>query len=254
VNLTIHSDSNKIRQVLTNLISNAVKYTHEGTVEVGFELHKGSIEFYVKDTGIGISEEEQNRIFDTFYRSKRVLSSAIRGTGLGLNIAKELVSLMGGTIGVSSVLDKGSRFYFTIPVEQTVEEQIVNVLPQIARQNVADLTILVADDESVNFQLIKILLKGKVKRVDHAANGKEAVELVAQNKYNLILMDLKMPVMGGIEATKILRKKYPDLPIIAQTAFTLPEDKKVALQAGCNDFISKPLRKEHLMEIMNKYS
>lgn len=253
-NLSIQSDSNKIKQVLTNLISNAIKYTHEGSVEVGFESHHGVIEFYVKDTGIGISEDEQDRIFDTFYRSEEVISSAIRGTGLGLNIAKELVSLMGGTIGVSSVLNEGSRFYFSIPVEPTFEEQIVNPLPQVMQQNIAGLTVLVADDELVNFQLIKILLKDKVKRIDHAINGKEAVELVLQNKYSLILMDLKMPVMGGIEATKILRAKYPNLPIIAQTAFTLPEDKKSALQAGCNDFISKPLRKEKLMEIMSKYS
>ena len=239
---------------MTNLISNAVKYTVKGNVEVGYDLHQGFIEFYVKDTGIGISEDEQNLIFDTFYRSEEVISSAIRGTGLGLNIAKELVDLMGGKIGVSSILNKGSHFYFTIPVEHIVGEHVKNSLPQTTKQNLADLTILVADDESINFQLIKILLNGKVKRVDHAVNGKEAVELVSQNEYNLVLMDMKMPVMGGIEATKILRKQYPDLPIIAQTAFTLPEDKKLALQAGCNDFISKPLKKENLMEIMNKYS
>ena len=251
--LVMHSDADKITQVMTNLVSNAVKYTPAGSVEIGFELHYGYIEFYVKDTGIGIPKQEQQQIFETFYRSERVISSAIGGTGLGLSISKELVSLLGGSLGVNSEPNKGSRFYFTIPFAQSELAIPEKSISQPVKLKLKDFVLLIADDELVNFQYLKILLKDKVKQIDHALNGKEAVELASKNSYNLILMDLKMPVMGGIEATRILKKQFPELPIVAQTAYTLPEDKAFALQSGCDEFISKPIKKERLMEIIDKY-
>jgi CheY-like chemotaxis protein len=249
----MQSDADKITQVLTNLVSNAVKYTPAGSVEIGFDLLPGNIEFYVKDTGIGIPEQEQQYIFETFYRSERAISSAIRGTGLGLSISKELVSLLGGKLGVSSVPNKGSRFYFTVPFVSSELVIPVKSVSQSVKYKLKDFILLVADDEPVNFLYLKTLLKDKVKRIDHALNGKEAIELASKNNYDLVLMDIKMPVMGGIEATKILKKQLPELPIIAQTAYSLPEDKALALQAGCDEFISKPIIKEKLMEIINKY-
>lgn len=251
--LIMQSDADKITQVLTNLVSNAVKYTPTGRVEVGFDLHHGTVEFYVKDTGFGVPEQEQQQIFEAFYRSDHVISAAISGNGLGLSIARELVTLLGGKLGVNSGTDKGSHFYFTIPFVPSELEILEKSVPQPVKIKLKDFILLVADDEPVNFQYLKILLKDKVKRIDHALNGEEAVELASKSRYDLILMDLKMPVMGGIEATKILKKQFPELPIVAQTAYSMPEDREYALQSGCDEFISKPIKKEKLMEIINKY-
>jgi signal transduction histidine kinase/CheY-like chemotaxis protein len=251
--LIILSDAGKIRQVLTNFAANAVKFTSEGSVELGFDLQNGFVEFYVTDTGIGIPEKEQQRIFDSFYRSEQAVSSAIEGTGLGLSIAKELVELMGGVIGVSSEQNKGSRFFFSIPLEKSDKRNSGKPKSGTDQKEFKDFTILIAEDVQVHYQYIEILLKDKVNRIDYAANGKEAVELALKNSYNLILMDLKMPVMGGIEATKILRLQFPDIPIIAQTAYSLPEEKEKALQAGCTDFLSKPFKKKELIEVINRY-
>ena len=250
--LVILSDADKIRQVLTNFVSNALKYTNKGCVELGFEQKGCTVEFYVKDTGIGIPKHEQERIFESFYRGKQALSSAIRGTGLGLSITKELVDLLKGTIGVSSEQNKGSRFYFSIPciaseMEKPGKPSVCNNI------SLLDHSLLIVDDELINYQYLEILLKNRVKRIDHAKNGKEAVEMAQKNSYNLILMDMKMPVMGGIEATEILKQQFPELTIIAQTAFSLPEEKASALQAGCDDFLSKPIKKEDVMVMINKY-
>jgi signal transduction histidine kinase/CheY-like chemotaxis protein len=251
--LVMQSDAGKIKQILTNLVSNAMKYTLEGIVKLGFDLQDGFVEFYVTDTGIGIPETEQERIFDSFYRSERAISSSIEGTGLGLCIAKELVELLDGMIGVSSSLDKGSRFFFSIPLEESDKIDPRIPLFQAEQKYLKENTILIAEDKRVHYLYIEILLKDKVKRIDHATNGKEAVELALKNSYNLILMDLKMPVMGGIEATKILKRQLPDIPIIAQTAYSMPEEKESALKAGCADFLTKPIRKRDLIEMINRY-
>ena len=251
--LVMLSDAGKIRQVLTNFVANAVKYTLGGSVKLGFDLQNGFVEFYVTDTGIGIPEEEQQRIFESFYRCELAISSAIEGTGLGLSIAKELVELMGGVIGVSSEPNKGSRFFFSIPLEKSDKMNSEKPLLQTEQKQLKDFTILVAEDERVSYQYIEILLKDKVKRIDRATNGKEAVELALKNSYNLILMDLKMPVMSGIEAAKILKQQFPDIPIIAQTAYSMPEEKESALKAGCADFLTKPIKKRELIEMINRY-
>jgi signal transduction histidine kinase len=249
----MQSDAGKIKQILTNLVANAIKYTMEGFVKLGFELKDGLVKFYVTDTGIGIPEKEQERIFESFYRSEQAISSAIEGSGLGLSIAKELVELMGGVIGVSSGLNKGSHFFFLIPYEKPEKINPGKPLLQTEQKYLKDLTILIAEDEPVSYKYIEILLKDKVKRIDHTTNGKEAVELALKNSYNLILMDLKMPVMGGIEASKILKQQFPDIPIIAQTAYSSPEEKESALKAGCADFLTKPFKKRELIEMINKY-
>jgi CheY-like chemotaxis protein len=251
-NLIVRSDADKIKQVLANLVSNAIKYTLKGGVELGFDMQNRNVEFYVKDTGMGISEREQKQIFEPFYRGEQVISAAIGGTGLGLNIAKELIELLGGEIGVNSAPNQGSRFYFTIPVEQSDKSHSEKALPQAFQEDWKDLTILIAEDEPDNYLYLEILLKNKVKRIDHAINGMKAVELSSKNRYNLVLMDLKMPVMDGIEATKKIKQQFPDIPIIAQTAYTTPEEKDKALQAGCDAYIAKPIKKADLMAIINK--
>jgi PAS domain S-box-containing protein len=251
--LTLRADVKKIRQVIINFVSNSLKYTAEGYIELGFELKEGSVEFFVRDTGMGITEKEKELIFDVFYRSEQALSSAIRGTGLGLNIAKELIDLMGGNIWVLSESGKGSTFYFTVPVDQSEQLRLEEPPKLTFNQGLNNLNILIVDDEHFNIQYLEILFKDKVKKVDYALNGKEAVEMAFQNNYDLILMDLKMPIMDGIEATRILKEKYPEILIIAQTACAFPEEKDSAMLAGCDDFIVKPINKEKMMKVINKY-
>lgn len=251
-NLVVVSDADKIKQILANLVSNAIKYTLKGGVEIGFNLQNGNVEFYVKDTGMGISEREQKRIFEPFYRGEQAISAAIGGTGLGLNIAKELIELLGGKMGVTSAPDQGSRFYFTIPAEQSDKPHPEKALPGTVQTDWKDFTILIAEDEPDNYLYLEILLKNKVKRIDHAINGLKAVEMASKNRYDLVLMDIKMPIMDGIEATMKLKQQFPDMPVIAQTAYATPEEKEQVLQAGCDDYISKPIKKAALMEIISK--
>ncbi|MEI7423677.1 MAG: PocR ligand-binding domain-containing protein [Prolixibacteraceae bacterium] len=251
-NLMINADFNKIRQVLTNFLSNAVKYTSDGHIEVGFEVNNSQIGFFVSDTGMGISKHELQLIFDAFYRGEQAISMAIRGTGLGLNIAKELIDIMGGKIGVESELDKGSRFYFNIPLEQSYPD-VQGTLAK--RSNIIDkekLSILIVDDEFYNIHYLKTVLKGKVQCVDLAINGKEAIEKVRSKKYDLILMDLKMPVMGGLEATKILKAEFPELPVVVQTACAFPEEKELALNAGCDGYIVKPITRDKMFDVISR--
>ncbi len=253
-NLTILSDANKIRQVLINLVSNAIKYTSHGFVELGYNFFIDHIEFFVKDTGMGIPQKEFQRIFETFYRSEQALSQAIRGNGLGLNIAKELVELMGGKIGVSSEVNIGSRFSFTVPVDSSSVLKFENRQKRIPSEDISEMSILVAEDEPINFQYIKTLLENRVKKIDHALNGKIAVDMVSTTHYDLVLMDLKMPVMGGLEATKIIKEMHPSVRIIVQTAYTFAEEQELAYQAGCDDLISKPIQEEVLLESIRKYA
>jgi len=250
-NLIVRADESKIRQVLTNLVSNAVKYTPKGFIEIGYCIVDQSLEFYVKDTGIGVPLKEQKKIFETFFRGEAAISNAIRGNGLGLNIAKELVEVMHGTIGVISEPMKGSHFYFTIPLVTATQIDIPKTQPVVSHQ-AKDLSILVADDEPLNFQYIEILLKGIAKRLDHASNGKIAVEMALKQEYDLVLMDIKMPIMDGIEATKIILESKPDLPVIGQTAFNSGEDLELARKAGFVDFVIKPISKASLLKTISK--
>jgi CheY-like chemotaxis protein len=242
------SDENKITQVLTCLASNAIKYTPQGFIEIGFSVDNHQVEFFVKDSGIGISESDQLKIFDTFFRTEQAIALAIRGTGLGLNIARELVTLMGGTIGVTSQLGKGSRFFFTVPVEhfELKNHETTNHSGETGR--FPDLNILVVDDEPINCQLIELLLRDVVGHIDFAFDGQEAVDKASVAKYDLVLMDIKMPVMGGLEATLILKARHPGIKIIAQTAFSLPEEQELAFQAGCDEVLTKPIIKNKLLE------
>ncbi len=252
-NLTIISDADKIRHILTILASNALKYTFEGSVEMGFDLTHGSIEFFVHDTGIGIPINEQEHIFKSFYRGQKAISKVIGGTGLGLNIAKMLVDLLNGKIGFSSIIDKGSQFYFSLPEVKFEDSLVRKPAGGINQKEVKDCRVLIAEDESDSFLYLNILLRNKVKSVDRAKNGMEAVEMAGKKNYDFILMDLKMPLMGGIEAIQKLKIRYPLIPIIAQTAYATHEEKEKAMEAGCNDYLTKPIRKDELFAMIEKY-
>jgi CheY-like chemotaxis protein len=179
---------------------------------------------------------------------------AIGGTGLGLSIAKELVRSLNGKIWLESEKGKGSCFHFSIPVILTEELVHEEKLVHSPHHKLKDMSILIADDEQINFLYLEILLKSSVKKIDHAYNGKEAVDMVALKMYDLIFMDLKMPEMNGYDATKQIKSSHPKIPIIAQTAYASVEDKERAVMAGCDDFIAKPIRKNVLLEIIEKYT
>jgi len=253
LNLKVQSDESKIRNILIQLVSNALKFTEVGSVEMGFDFHDSNLEFYVQDTGIGIKDQEQLAIFESFYRGEHALSYAIRGAGLGLNIAKELVGLLGGEIGVTSGSGEGSLFHFSIPIEYAKAKLSTNPNNLSASKNSGNMALLIVDDEVPNFEHFNYFLKGEAKRIDHATNGQKALEMALKNTYDLILMDMKMPGIDGIQATKELKKLFPALPIIIQTAYSTPHERDVAIQAGCDDFIPKSIKREKLIEIVNRY-
>jgi PAS domain S-box-containing protein len=252
--ILIEADDFKIKQVLTNFMSNAIKYTSDGHVTLGLETEDTTLRFFVEDTGIGIPEEEQPHVFEAFYRGNEVMNSAIRGTGLGLNIAKELVQLMGGEIGVSSEHGKGSRFFFTLPYRQAkLRNTSKTPAPDISKKK-DNLRILVAEDDDTNFLYMEVLLKNRTKKTDRARNGAEVLELLKNNRYDLILMDLKMPVLSGTEATREVKKMYPDLPVIATTAYATQDEREKALSAGCDAYLTKPISKTDLYALLNRYT
>ncbi len=253
--LIIYADEAKIRQILTNYASNAIKHTFEGTVEIGFFTEENEIEFYVKDTGLGIPEEEQLLIFEPFYRGKQSTNAAIRGTGLGLSIARQLSDLMGGKTGVSSDLGRGSYFYLNIPLRKKKQSgKQKQIIPeQKTFKGWENIKVIIAEDDPANYLFLEVLLKNKVKILDHAWNGKDAVDMVKQNNYDIVFMDIKMPVMNGMEATKQIKEKFPKLPVIAQTAYSHPEERKKIMASGCDDFMAKPINKSDLYKIIEKY-
>jgi PAS domain S-box-containing protein len=250
----IRADIDKIRQVITNFMTNAIKYTPEGSVKTGFELQNKQILFFVEDTGMGIPKQEIPHIFEAFYRGSEVTRSAIRGTGLGLNIAKELVELMGGTIGVQSHHGRGSRFYFSLPYQPVKMTETPQQQQTFQPKKWSDLNILVAEDDDTSYLYLEALLKGKVRQLDWARNGAEAVKMVQKNHYDIVLMDMKMPVLTGDKAIQKIKEKFPEIPVIATTAYAMPEEKERAYAAGCDEYLNKPIKKEGLLALIDKYA
>jgi len=242
------TDGAKVTQVMTGFIDNAIKYTNQGHIAFGCKLHKNKLRFYVSDTGVGIREEEQPFVFDRFYRSELAQRNAIRGNGLGLSIAKGLVELLEGHIGLSSQEGKGSTFYFDIPlVVSKNEHKKPFKLDKAKQQLIEQLVVLVAEDEDDNYSYLETLLKDKVKAIIRANTGAEAIQIVDKQKIDLILMDLKMPVVNGIEATKAILSRHPNIPIIVQSAYAQPEEMKKAHSAGCKAYVVKPVDKDKLL-------
>lgn len=250
--LYIKADYEKIRQVLTNLVSNAIKYTIQGEIVIGCSLLTERIEFSVRDTGIGIPASEHKNIFNRFYRGEQVEKTAIRGTGLGLCIVKEMVQLLEGEIEVSSIPGEGSRFYFSIPLLREVPEPPKKVQHVSGDVDINDLSVLIVEDEIYNYMYLRALLGKLVKTIDHAFNGRDAIELVRHNTYDLILMDLKMPVMNGHDATIEIKKMYPDMMVIAQTAYSHQEEKDLALLSGCDGYITKPIIRDDILNVIDQ--
>ena len=255
----IYSDKIKWRQVINNLLNNALKFTHEGNIEIGAKGNNDHIEIYVKDTGIGIENEIKEKIFERFRQAENAIARTYGGTGLGLAIAKGYVELLNGKIWVDSEVGKGSTFSFRIPRNngksylKTLENDNTDILEPII--NFKDAAILVAEDEEINFQYMKRVLNGVgITKVIRARNGKEAIDSINNiGSVNLIMMDLKMPVINGFEAARKIKSINPKIPIIAQTALAIQGDREKALDAGCDDYIAKPINLDDLLDLLKKY-
>ncbi len=251
----ILTDESKLIQIFTNLLSNAIKFTHEGFVELGYTRNGDFAGFYVQDSGIGIPEPEHKKIFDRFYQVDKTVSRLYSGTGLGLAISNAYVELLGGEFSVTSSPGRGSRFSFRIPWKKPVSQTgFVSQSAAVTITGSLKKTILVAEDEESNFALVHAMLKPHGYNTIRAKNGRLALDLCKSNPdIELILMDIKMPVMDGFEATREILKIRPNLPIIAQTAYAHPSDRIRALETGCSDYLAKPFDRKQLLEVIAKY-
>lgn len=281
--LSIHSDKNRIFQVFSNLIGNAFKFTTEGSVSYGYKQEGERVVFYVKDTGLGIEPEKLGKVFQRFAK----LNNFAQGTGLGLSICKTIIERLGGEIAVSSEVGTGTTFTFWLPLENVIQDtetgtnshlpgeavgtQPSEVLPakedtprpkeettekeedlQATAVETEKATILIAEDTDSNFDLLNAIL-GRKYRLVRARDGMEAVTMYDEVNPDLILMDIKMPNLNGLEATRIIRQLSAEVPIIAQSAYAYEHDRNAAEEAGCNDFISKPIAQEKLKEKIKKW-
>jgi signal transduction histidine kinase/CheY-like chemotaxis protein len=255
-------DEKKLKQILINLTGNAVKFTEKGTVKVEVLLNRKFenqywLEFIVSDTGIGISPVNLPHIFDRFYQVEDRYSRKYSGTGLGLPIVKQLVDMQGGTITVKSNLASGTCFRIMMPfeiAETTVNDKNVNLAPVHSMLKAAKKKILVVDDHELNRELLVLLLKQYNCQVITASNGNEAITILNHKRFDLVLMDVQMPELNGIETTQIIRNQLAlELPIIACTAFSQPSEKKACEEAGMNDYLGKPVEETELLRLLSKY-
>lgn len=251
----ITTDASKLTQIISNLISNALKFTQHGSVNFGYEINDNQLEFFVEDTGIGIPIEMQEIIFNRFRQVETTNTRNFGGSGLGLSISKAYVELLGGKMWLSSEMGKGSVFYFSIPYKSTSLKETPET-PSIKKFNFGfstTKTVLIAEDEESNFMLLEEMLFKSGINIIKAVNGIDAYELCKSNPHiDLVLMDLKMPKMDGFEATMRIKELLPDLPIIAQTAFISEADRNRAIECGCSDFIIKPINKKILLSKINE--
>ena len=260
----IKTDREKIYAILTNLVKNAIKFTPSGSIifgynvdNVGTRVNPAVLEFFVKDTGAGIPPEQQKIIFERFRQGSDLLSRNYEGAGLGLSITKAYVEMLGGKIWLESEEGKGSEFHFTIPYSTESEEKnVINNIDPVGEteSQIKKIKIIIAEDDDPSAKLINLAVRVFDPIVFNVTTGIKAVEVCRNNPdIDLILMDIKMPEMDGYEATKEIRKFNKDVIIIAQTAFGLNDDKEKALEAGCNDYISKPINRVKLIDLIKTH-
>jgi len=252
----LKTDREKVYAILTNLVKNAIKYSNKGTIEIGYIKKDTSLEFYVKDTGIGIPNDRQDAIFERFIQADIPDEWAQQGAGLGLSITKAYLEMLGGKIWVQSQVGVGSTFYFTLPYNSVLTKEVVvqHFVPSYNTDQDRKLKILIAEDDKVSEMLIDKTLKIFAKEILKARTGVEAIEACQKNPdIDLIMMDIRMPDMGGYDATRQIRKFNKEVVIIAQTAHGLYGDREKAIEAGCNDYIAKPINKAELLLLIQKY-
>lgn len=252
--LVISTDRNRLFQVFSNLIGNATKFTAKGSISFGYKLTEKEIVFHIADTGSGISDDKIDKIFDRFIMA----NNQVQGTGLGLSISKIIVEKLGGKIAVQSKMETGTTFTFTLPYisangDMKWEEKLPPAsVKDNSRTSHQEMTILVAEDYQSNYDLIEAMI-GKIYKLVHAHDGMEAIIFYEQYKPDLILMDIKMPNINGLDATRAIREMSADVPVIAVSAYVYEKDKIAAIESGCNDFLTKPVSADLLKMTINKY-
>jgi CheY-like chemotaxis protein len=253
---SIETDKTKLQVILENLLNNAVKFTRSGRIEFGYYLAGSNLLFRVSDTGIGIPVEHQLRVFDRFYQVEQTISRSYEGTGLGLSISQAYAEFLGGKIWIESEPGKGSVFCFTIPYRPINSTLIPDYhqVPLKNKESDISATVLVAEDEDNCYKLLELLLLDSKLNIVRARNGKEAYDIcTGAGKIDLVLMDMKMPEMDGLEATREIKKARPGIPIIGQSAYAFETDIKRAMDAGCDEYITKPFELNNLMSLIRNY-
>ena len=242
----IRTDNSKLTSILNNLIKNALKFTNLGEIRLGVKRDKSQIKVFVEDTGIGIPLDRQEAIFERFVQGDYKLTRSYEGSGLGLAICKAYSEALNGSIQVFSELGKGSRFELTLPA------------PELKKKKQVDKTllndVLVAEDDPVSFEFLHAVLSKAGYRVHHAEDGDMALDLfLRETSIKMVFMDIKMPGMDGLEATREIRKRNKDIPIVVQTAHAFPGEREKAIEAGCSDYLIKPLMAHHVNGMLAKY-
>ncbi|MFA0570911.1 response regulator, partial [Vibrio gallaecicus] len=249
-------DKNRLAQILFNLIGNAIKFTEKGSVDVSITCKPDLIAIQISDTGIGISDTHQSILFHPFIQADDSITRRFGGTGLGLAITKHLVDLMNGDIKVLSSLNIGSKFLVNLPFKSRIlQPSVINAQKDVnCDESNSSYTVLVVEDNLTNQMVIKLILSRLGHKVYVANNGQEAIELVEINNisFDIIFMDVSMPVLDGLSTTKIIRQKNIQTPIIALTAHTAAEDRSSCLDAGMNEFITKPVRTQEIRDVIYK--
>nr|WP_256367562.1 MULTISPECIES: response regulator [unclassified Lentimicrobium] len=251
----VKTDNSMLVSIITNLVKNAIKYSENGIIKFGYQQKSDSLLFFVKDEGIGISKEKQDSIFNRFTQEKQDKSKVVEGSGLGLSISKAYIELLGGKIWVESELGKGSCFCFSHPHDKARnDKEPINKKSAHPTLNFKGKSLLITEDEDYVFAFLnQVLLKSEIE-ITWAQNGQEAIDACVDKKhFDAILMDINMPVMDGYEATKTIKKQFPNIPIIAQTAFAIKGDKEKIIAAGCDDYLSKPIDIDLLMRTLTKH-
>lgn len=257
VDTEVLTDPLRLKQILSNLLNNAVKFTDSGSITFGYTVEDETfLKFFVKDTGIGIPRDKQQVIFHRFRQVEDTHTRNYDGTGLGLTISQKLVQLIGGEMKLESEEGKGSLFSFTIPFEMKgSKEKYLKPKDNVdMKESLRGKQILVVEDEDSNYILIQNLLREAEVHILRADDGEKAVDVFRKNgrQIDLVLMDIKIPRLNGYDATRAIKRLKPGVPIVAQTAYAMPEEKQNCLDAGCNDYISKPYNKEELMDVIQK--
>jgi signal transduction histidine kinase/CheY-like chemotaxis protein len=248
--LSVNSDPEILTKIISHLLSNAIKFTEEGTIKYGYTINENELEFFVTDSGIGIGKESLTNIFDHFIKEDRGPLKITEGSGLGLSISKGMVELLGGRILVESETGKGSSFFFTIPYvkESEIRHSVTKTGSMNKKKPIK--SILVAEDDEVNFFYINSILKKNTSAdIIHASNGQEAIDKFKENQdIDLVLMDIKMPIVDGFAATREIKAIKKNVPVIAVTAYATTGDEDKALEAGCDSYLAKPINRKQLLE------